>query len=265
MDTHDQHSDKQLAERYQVLRQLVLDTAAGDELREYLKRALQQSLELYGVEAGAITLFDEEGNSAWTTAAGDSDCIDHLAGIEKAFLQSLRSVHHVRSLFMTIDQDGPAGVFSYPLKSGGVIYGAISGLARGDRNLTQEEEFIAVTAAMMAVAAERQSRMRPESLEKEVLAQTRSDAIAELIVAINHQINNPLTAITGNLQLLLTKANQLPDDVVRLLRKIDDGAERILEVIRKLRDLKEAKSTTYINGTMMIDLDNIDPPSEEET
>ncbi len=246
----------ELAEgRFRLLRRIALDAASGVELKSLLKTALEQSLTLYGVEAGSVSLVGEKGNVEWSVVVGQEDCAAHLQGLEKAVLNDLRAVHKVRSLYMTIDQDGPAGVFSYPLKAGSVIYGAISGLARGERNLALEEEFISATAAVMALAAERQRQLGPTVATDDIAKKARAKAIAETAVAINHQINNPLTAISGNLQILLSRAEKLSPEVIRLLKKIEEGADRILAVTDKLRNLTSDRTTNYIGDTTMIDLD----------
>jgi len=257
------HESLKLAEgRFRLLRKIALDAASGMELKSLLKAALEQSLALYGVDAGSVSLLGDSGVVEWTVVVGQKDCAAHLSGLEKAVLGDLRAVHKVRSLYMTIDQDGLAGVFSYPLKAGGVIYGAVSGLVRGERNLAVEEEFISATAAVMALAAERHLRTEAPISKDEVARKTRAKAIEETAVAINHQINNPLTAISGNLQILLSRQKNLPPEVVRMLKKIEEGADRILKVTDKLRNLTGDKSVQYIGDTTMIDLDAGPPPAE---
>jgi signal transduction histidine kinase len=260
-----QHKALEQAEgRFRLLRKLALDAASGMELKALLKTALEQSLALYGVEAGSVSLLGDSGAVEWSVVVGQKDCAAHLGGLEKAVLGDLRAVHKVRSLYMTIDQDGPAGVFSYPLQAGGVIYGAVSGLARGERNLAAEEEFISATAAVMALAAERHLRAEAPVSKEDVAKKARAKAITETAVAINHQINNPLTAISGNLQILLSRAEKLPPEVIRMLKKIEEGADRILAVTDKLRNLTADKTIPYIGDTTMIDLDATTDPDEDE-
>ncbi len=244
-----------LQARFESLRQLILDTAGNKDLKELFSATIRHSLSPSGVEAGAVSLFSPEGETEWSVFAGDDDCADALAELEDNLLQNLRTAHGIRSLYLTLDQDGPAGVFSYPLKAGATIYGAISGFARGDRNLAVEEEFISAIAGAMALAAERSRPAAEPAAAEDLIRQARATAVAETAVAINHEINNPLTAISGNLQLLLSRATDLSPDVVRLLKKIEEGADRILEVTEKLRNLNVDKTVPYIGDTNMIDLD----------
>ena len=250
--------------RFRLLRQMVLDAASGVHVRELIAAALEQSLVLSGVEAGVATLWGEREADTWSATAGEDGCVAHLVGLERILLGELRTRHGVRSLYMTIDREGgPAGVFTYPLCAGGTIYGAISGYARGERNLAIEEEFISGFAAIIALAVKGQGRRDEPAAE--ALRKAREAAIAETAVTINHEINNPLTAISGNLQLLFSRAQDLSPDVVRLLKKIEEGADRILEVTRKLRNLTADKTVPYLGDTKMIDLDASSEPPRKDT
>lgn len=252
--------------RYQLLRQMAVGAASGTLAKDLVVAALEQSLALSGVEAGTVTFWGGEKDGEWSVTAGDQSCTARLVELEKAFLAELRSHHGVRSLYMTLDRpDGPAGVFTYPLRAGETIYGAISGLARGERNLALEEEFISGFAAVIALAVERQQFRQPAAPDPQALRDARATAVAEVAVAINHEINNPLTAISGNLQLLLSRAQGLSPDVVRLLKKIEEGADRILEVTRKLRNLTADKTVPYLGETRMIDLNASSEPPKKDT
>lgn len=250
--------------RFRLLRRIALDTAAGVDLKSLLTTALEQSLSLSGVEAGAVSILGQKGEVEWSLLVGNESCANRLGELETTLLGNLRTVHRVRSLYMTIDLDGPAGVFSYPLKAGSVIHGAISGLALGERNLAVEEEFISATAAAMALAAERHKQLRKGEPAGDTVKEAREAAIKQTAVTINHEINNPLTAISGNLQLLLSRSEELSPDVVRLLKKIEEGADRILAVTDKLRHLTGDKTIKYIGDTTMIDLDAPSSPPKKD-
>jgi len=250
--------------RFRLLRRMALDAASGADLKNLLTTALKESLSLSGIEAGSVSLLGEKGEVEWSVLVGEKSCAARLGELEKTLLSDLRMVHRVRSVYMTIDRDGPAGVFSYPLKAGAIIYGTISGLARGERNLAVEEEFISATAAVMALATERDKQPASAGPDSEVVKAARTAAITETAVAINHQINNPLTAISGNVQLLLSRAEELSPDVVHLLKKIEEGADRILEVTSKLRKLTTDKTVRYVGDTAMIDLDASSSPRKKD-
>ena len=57
---------------------------------------------------------------------------------------------------------------------------------------------------------------------------------------LRHEVNNPLTGILGNAELLLARRNQLPPVVVERLQTIADLAVRLRETVRKLSDAWES-------------------------
>jgi len=83
----------------------------------------------------------------------------------------------------------------------------------------------------------------------------RVAAILETAVAVNHEINNPLTAVLGNTQLLLLQQDQLPDDVIAKIKVIEKSALRIRKVTQKLMTIVEPVTTSYTNGLEMLDID----------
>lgn len=83
----------------------------------------------------------------------------------------------------------------------------------------------------------------------------RVAAILETAVAVNHEINNPLTAVLGNTQLLLLKKDSLPDDIVSKIKTIEKSAIRIREVTQKLMTIVEPVTTSYTDNLEMLDID----------
>jgi signal transduction histidine kinase len=83
----------------------------------------------------------------------------------------------------------------------------------------------------------------------------RAAAITETAVTINHEINNPLTAILGNTQLMLMAKDKLPADVVAKLQTIERSAIKIRETTTKLMSIIEPVTGPYASGLEMIDIE----------
>jgi hypothetical protein len=83
----------------------------------------------------------------------------------------------------------------------------------------------------------------------------RAAAVTETTVTINHEINNPLTAILGNTQLLLMSKDKLPPDIVSKLQTIERSAVKIRETTAKLMSIIEPVTTPYVSGLEMIDIE----------
>ena len=82
----------------------------------------------------------------------------------------------------------------------------------------------------------------------------RMAAIGEFAVTIRHEVNNALTAIVAESQLLLETEGNLSTDGKAAAKTIYDAALRIAADVRKLTNLSDAPVTEYVPGVQMIDL-----------
>ena len=77
--------------------------------------------------------------------------------------------------------------------------------------------------------------------------------IGETTIAIEHEINNPLSALLGHAELLLMDVG-LSTEQMESLRVIQEQAARIADVVRRLARLKNPQSVEYLAGSRMLDL-----------
>jgi DNA-binding response OmpR family regulator len=77
--------------------------------------------------------------------------------------------------------------------------------------------------------------------------------IGETTIALEHEINNPLSALLGHAELLMMDQH-LNDDQQEQLKIIQEQASRIAQVVRRLAKLKNPQSVEYLAGSRMIDL-----------
>jgi signal transduction histidine kinase len=77
--------------------------------------------------------------------------------------------------------------------------------------------------------------------------------IGETTIALEHEINNPLSALLGHAELLLMDAG-LTEEQRRQLQIIREQAARIADVVRRLARLKNPQSVENLSGARMIDL-----------
>jgi DNA-binding response OmpR family regulator len=111
-----------------------------------------------------------------------------------------------------------------------------------------------IFATRLAIA-ERRIELADRRREAELqLAKAKFLAgIGETAIAIQHEINNPLTALLGSVALIkhgLVKPGEEPET----LEIIVEQAERIAEVVKRLRGLRDPRSVEYLGGQQMIDL-----------
>jgi signal transduction histidine kinase len=82
----------------------------------------------------------------------------------------------------------------------------------------------------------------------------QDEIINQLSKAVSHHINNPLTAIMGNAQLLLSDFGNVGIILKDRLQKIIDESDRISKVIESLRNLERIDYEDYLPGEKMIKL-----------
>lgn len=230
--------------KYQSLRKILLAPTDPVEAEQFLQSSLRDAISAMGLAAGSITVLDENGGEALELREGEPGLVVALSELETRMIASMRAQFGLETIYSTLNHNGTKSLFSYAIKSGDKIIGAVSGICEGARNIALEQEFIEVMAAALRNSFGQAGQIRTARLE----------ALKETTATINHEINNPLTVVLGNCQLLLMKADQLPDEVVKRLRLIEQSGLRIRDVVGQLMKLDEAKSTTYVDDTRMIDL-----------
>lgn len=77
--------------------------------------------------------------------------------------------------------------------------------------------------------------------------------IGDATLALQHEINNPLSALLGNAELMIM---ELADkgEKNEMLTVIHEQGLRIADVVRRLRRLKNPESVDYVGGSRMINL-----------
>ena len=77
--------------------------------------------------------------------------------------------------------------------------------------------------------------------------------IGETTIALEHEINNPLSALLGHAELLVMEGG-LTGEQLEQVGVIQEQAARIAQVVRRLARLKNPQSVEYLAGSLMIDL-----------
>lgn len=85
-----------------------------------------------------------------------------------------------------------------------------------------------------------------QETQKKLISMEKKATLSAIAVKMNHEINNPLMIISGNLQLLKnqTKDSRASDRIETILEQLD----RISRVVQKLRELEEPLLEEYLEG-----------------
>ena len=143
------------------------------------------------------------------------------------------------------------------VSSRGDVLERIRGLETGAHDYLAKpfdtNELRARVEVQLRIAALERERREAESLRK----------IISLAATCAHEINNPLTVIGGQSQLLLRRSDLAPE-VRRGLELVRDGVDRIQLVIQKMGSLAKAEETHVPGLGTYLDLDRSSKESSDE-
>jgi len=248
----------ELEARYLALLRLLL--AAGGKSLD-LSAVMDSVCLAVGVDGCALVRAPYESEPE--AVAGHAEARQLLKDQAQPLWQMLVRDHELECAFMQMKVQGePYSLFAYPLRTGEQVTGCVLGLVRGRRNLAAEEDFL--LALVTAIGAATGGQTAPDSAAlREAVEQARRSAILETAIAVNHEVNNPLTAVLGNTQLLLLQAEHLDEKTKKRLRDIEKSALRIKEITQRLLKNRSIPTTEYPGGLRMLDLSGA--ADDEET
>ncbi|MFB0515241.1 MAG: GAF domain-containing protein [Candidatus Neomarinimicrobiota bacterium] len=82
----------------------------------------------------------------------------------------------------------------------------------------------------------------------------RLAAIGELVVSLNHEINNPLAIIISFIDLLAARCERDLPEATETLAKMKEAAYRIKELTKRLEYLQSSEAEEYLEGVKMLKL-----------
>lgn len=101
----------------------------------------------------------------------------------------------------------------------------------------------------------REAQDKLRAAQSQLIAQEKLKAVAELAASVNHEVNDPLSAIIGNAQMIEMEAAGLA--IGERVKAIVEGARRISLITHKLLKIDRLVSQNYLEGAAetMLDLD----------
>ncbi|MDQ6690989.1 MAG: PAS domain S-box protein [Gemmatimonadota bacterium] len=143
-----------------------------------------------------------------------------------------------------------------------LVSGEISSYNRVKRYYRKDGQLIWVSVAVSAVhgatgepiyfIGQVQDITVQRELEQRSLQAERLAGIAEATRAVSHEMNNVLTALTMNAELLANDATaeEIPDVAAEIL----SASSRIAAIVQRLRQVTDLKSVDYLGDKKMLDL-----------
>ena len=102
-----------------------------------------------------------------------------------------------------------------------------------------------------------------KEIEKQKSERDKLEAINNIIVTINHEMNQPLSVITSYSNYLI-KDNKEVSQTYKDAKLINDEAWKLAELVKKMSKLREIKTTEYSQGVQMIDISDTDEREEND-
>jgi len=159
---------------------------------------------------------------------------------------------------------GYAATLSVPLLIDDGVIGVLNLGSYVKGVLTERQiPLMMIVADQLAVSVERLNQMaeiqaQNEALRKahrqlkanqeRIIAAEKIAALVELAATVNHEINNPLSVIIGQVQCLALEEPGLSDKAVGRLHRVERAAVRIAEVNRRLLRIDSAFSGKRVNS-----------------
>jgi len=236
------HRPDQNDPRYRALAEAALAASAGEPIDRVAEKGLAGAVEFIGLAAGSLVLWDsgDEIVTRVVTAETDEDR-QTLEDTENTLLMMLRHNFALRSAYMELGGKDVKSVFFLPIEIESRQFGALIGIRSERVRLHEYDEFLRALAAILA------------------LVSAPHRAIEDLAVGVNHEINNLLTPLMGNLELLEGLGEDLPEDIRRKLSVIHESARKIKAVVQKLKEVSSLPRVPYVDDEWMIKL------SDDET
>lgn len=162
-----------------------------------------------------------------------------------------------------------ASFISMPMRSNGKLIGVLNlGHSKPNMFLKKDEEQFHQFAQQITIVVEKfmlrnqleiQNKQLEEALEKLKITQAklveneRLAAVGELVVTVNHEINNPLTTIIGLAEILELSLNSVkPEKIKEAISAIVKESKRIKRITERLTRIQNTNSTEYVDSTRMI-------------
>lgn len=238
-----------------VINRLAISSSEGANLNEAAQKAVDASAQIVGLSAASVYLWNEKGEPTInvTFAAGDENR-RKLLNLESELFQTLRKDKNLTTGYLSFGGEKPYHAFTVPLQHDRKLFGAMIGIQEGRRRAEIDDMFLETLSAVISLSLAADSTGLAAGVSKEIIDKARLSAVTDTAVTVNHEVNNPLTAILGNVQLLLSRPQGLSEDTIKKLRVVEESALKIRDVTQKLLKLTHVRSVEYSEGSTMLDL-----------
>ncbi len=271
--------EQRVAQRTQELTALYSVAAVVSrslDLEQILPDALEETIKVMGMDAGAVFRLDEESQTLMLAAGqGLSEELIKLSRrmpLELSIVREVISINHPLSRLVAdypsnqvrqlLEKDDWKTVVSIPLLAQDKALGAINVLSRSHAELTDEELVVPSAIGQQIGVAMDNARLYNQSLEyarqmeaARRQAENANNAKSDFLANVSHELRTPLVSILGFTRIVQKRLEErifpfLPDD-----EKSDKTAHQVLENL-EIITTEGQRLTVMINN--LLDLEKIE-------
>lgn len=238
-----------------IISRLAISSSDGANLEEAARLAVESSAQIVGLSAASVYLWDEKGEPTINVTYAAADETRHkLLNLESDLFQSLRRDKNLTVAYLSFGGDKPYHAFTVPLQHSKKLLGAMIGIQEGPKRADLDTLFLETLSAVISLSLAADKSGLAAGISKEIIDKAKLNAVTDTAVTVNHEVNNPLTAILGNVQLILSRPQGLSQDTIKKLRVVEESALKIKDVTQKLLKITHVRSVEYSEGSTMLDL-----------
>jgi PAS domain S-box-containing protein len=93
-----------------------------------------------------------------------------------------------------------------------------------------------------------------KELQNKLVEAKKLETVHEMVIALNHEMNQPLGIISTLIQLILNRIKKGEGIQLGDFEKILAQIKRISDILHKIREIKKIETINYIDGEKMIDI-----------
>lgn len=134
---------------------------------------------------------------------------------------------------------------------------ANQGLLDRERDLaTKNIELQGLNSRLQSLVSDlEESNRKLNEAQDELLGKEKMAAILELAGAAAHEMNQPLTVIIGNVDMLISDEDIEDEKVKKALSTINKSAREMAAIVKKMSKIKRYETSDYIGKIKILDLD----------
>ena len=100
-------------------------------------------------------------------------------------------------------------------------------------------------------------------LEERVLASEKLETVKEMIITLNHKMNQPLAVAGCYLGMLQNEKMEIdPGEGREYLREIETQLDRVAHLLRRIAEMEEVKTVQYLASNRMVEVDDEEGPQD---